>query len=381
MRGDASAQPHTCSLWRQSRQSTSHEDDSSCQSPLLDTVNIHFGIMRAIQVKSYVSGPQDLTVTTLPNPTPSPNQYRIAIHATATNFFDLLQIRGKYQHQPPLPWISGSEFAGTILSTPSANPNPAYKQGDKVFGAAQGGYSTHICALEAQLRPVPKGWSYVDAAGLMVTAPTSYAALVTRARVKRGDYVLVHAAAGGVGLAAVQVAKAFGATVIATAGSARKLEVAKGYGADFTVDYNKPQWEDEVKKMTPKGRGVDIVFDPVGIVNRSLRCTAWNGRIVVIGFAAGDIEKVAMNRVLLKNVSLVGLHWGMYAKEEVETVEEVWRGLFRLIDERKFRSTVYNDRTFRGLESVGNALEMLGKRETWGKVVVEVPETEKSRLS
>jgi NADPH2:quinone reductase len=336
--------------------------------------------MRAIQVQSYVSGPQDLTVTTLPNPTPSPEQYLIAIHATATNFFDLLQIRGKYQHQPPLPWISGSEFAGTILSTPPSNPNPAFRKGAKVFGAAQGGFATHICALEAQLRPVPQGWSFLDAAGLMITAPTSYAALVTRAGVKRGDYVLIHAAAGGVGLAAVQVAKAYGATVIATAGSARKLEVAKGYGADFGVDYNQPRWEDEVKRLTPKGRGVDIVFDPVGMVNTSLRCTAWNGRIVVVGFAAGDIEKVAMNRVLLKNVSLVGLHWGMYAKEEVETVEEVWGGLFRLIEQGKFKGTVYSDRKFCGLESVGEALGMLGSRETWGKVVVEVPDGEKSKL-
>ncbi|KAK3168406.1 hypothetical protein OEA41_004853 [Lepraria neglecta] len=336
--------------------------------------------MRAIHVKSYVSGPADLTVTTLPSPTPQPDQYLIAIHATATNFFDLLQIRGKYQHQPPLPWISGSEFSGVILSTPSSNPNPQFKKGDKVFGASQGGYATQICAREEALRPVPKGWSFVDAAGLMVTAPTSYAALVTRAGVKRGDYVLIHAAAGGVGLAAVQVAKAFEAIVIATAGSKRKLEVAKGYGADYCVDYNKPKWEEEVKKLTPKGRGVDIVFDPVGMVNTSLKCTAWNGRIVVIGFAAGNIEKVAMNRVLLKNVSLVGLHWGMYAREEVETVGVVWKGLFDLMEQGKFRGTVYGDRQFSGLESVGEALGMLGRRETWGKVVVAVPQERGSKL-
>ena len=214
----------------------------------------------------------------------------------------------------------------------------------------------------------------------MVTAPTSYGALVIRAGVKNGDYVLVHAAAGGVGLAAVQVAKAFGATVIATAGSARKLEVAKGFGADYAVDYNHKGWEDEVKKLTPKGRGVDIVYDPVGLVNASLRCTAWNGRILVIGFAAGDIEKVAMNRVLLKNVSLVGLHWGMYTREEPETIERVWGGLFRLMDEGKFKGTVYSDRTFSGLESVGEALGMLGRRETWGKVVLSIPQDGQSKL-
>ncbi|KAL9117964.1 MAG: hypothetical protein Q9187_005490, partial [Circinaria calcarea] len=325
-------------------------------------------------------GPSDLTVSTLPNLSPSPTQYLIAIHATATNFFDLLQIRGKYQHQPPLPWISGSEFSGTIVSTPTGTANPRYAVGDKVFGAAQGGYATHVCAEEKALRPVPKGWGFMDAAGLMVTAPTSYAALVTRAGVKRGDWVLVHAAAGGVGLAAVQVAKAFGATVVATAGSARKLEVAKNYGADFGIDYNQKGWEEEVKKLTPRGKGVDIVFDPVGMVEKSLKCTAWNGRVLIIGFAAGNIEKVAMNRVLLKNVSLVGLHWGVYAKEEPKTVETVWRGLFGLMDEGKFRGTVYSDKEFVGLESVGEALGMLGRRETWGKVVVKVPQDGESKL-
>ena len=214
----------------------------------------------------------------------------------------------------------------------------------------------------------------------MVTAPTSYAALVHRAGVKKADYVLIHAAAGGVGLAAVQVAKAFGAVVIATAGSARKLEVAKGFGADYGIDYNKKGWEEEVRKLTPRGWGVVIVFDPVGMVNTSLRCIAWNGRIVIIGFAAGDIEKVAMNRVLLKNISLVGLHWGMYAKEEPETVEAVWEDLFKLMKDGKYRGTEYRDRKFVGLESVGVALGMLGDRDTWGKVVVSVPQDNQSKL-
>ena len=230
------------------------------------------------------------------------------------------------------------------------------------------------------MKPVPSGWAFLDAAGLMVTAPTSYAALVIRAGVKQGDSVLVHAAAGGVGLAAVQVAKAYGATVIATAGSARKLEVAKAFGADHGVDYNKEGWEEEVRKLTPKGRGVDIVFDPVGMVNKSLRCIAWNGRILIIGFAAGDIEKVAMNRVLLKNISVVGLHWGMYAKEEPQTWEAVWDGLFKLMKEGKFRGTEYTDKKFTGLESVGEALAMLGNRDTWGKVVVSVPQDSQSKL-
>ncbi|CAL8582947.1 hypothetical protein XPA_008588 [Xanthoria parietina] len=336
--------------------------------------------MRAIQVKEYVKGPEDLTVTTLPDPTPSPDTYLIAIHATATNFFDLLQIRGKYQHQPPLPWISGAEFAGVVLSTPSAKTSPKFKKGDRVFGSSQGGYATQVCAREESLMPVPPGWGFLEAAGLMVTAPTSYAALVNRANIQKGDHVLVHAAAGGVGLATVQIAKAFGATVIATAGSSRKLEVVRRFGADHAIDYNKEGWAEEVKQLTPKGKGVDIVFDPVGMVNASLKCTAWGGRIVIIGFTSGNIEKVAMNKVLLKNISLVGLHWGTYSKEEPETVAEVWKGLFQLMKEGNFKGTVYTDREFLGLEQVGMALGMLGRRETWGKVVVSVPQGTGSKL-
>ena len=213
----------------------------------------------------------------------------------------------------------------------------------------------------------------------MVTAPTSYAALVTRAHVKKGDWVLVHAAAGGVGLAAVQVAKAMGARVIATAGTERKLEVAKSYGAEIGVLYTDAGWLDVVRKVT-KDKGVDVVFDPVGMVEASLKVVAWNGRIVIVGFAAGQVEKVAMNRVLLKNVSLVGVHWGRYAREEPEVVEEVWKGLGEMMADGSFKGTVFTDREFVGLETVGEALGMLGGRETWGKVVVKVPQEGESKL-
>ncbi|OCL12792.1 NAD(P)-binding protein [Glonium stellatum] len=339
--------------------------------------------MRAIQVTEYVKGPDELRVSNLPDPVPKPNEYLIAIHATAANFFDLLQIRGKYQHQPPFPWISGSEFSGVILKAPtslSSGKTPKFKVGDNVFGATQGGYATRIAATEDRLRPVPKGWSFFDAAGVFVTGPTSYAGLVTRAGVKEGDYVLVHAAAGGVGLAAVQIAKAFGATVIATAGTQHKLDIAKSFGADFGIDYRQSDWPEKVKKLTPKGRGVDIVYDPVGLIAQSMKCTAWNGRLLVIGFAAGDIEKMATNRILLKNVSVVGLHWGMYATMEPETVEKVWDGLYTLMESGKYRGTCFTDQEFVGLESVPAALKALGARETWGKVVVKVPQEGQSKI-
>lgn len=249
-----------------------------------------------------------------------------------------------------------------------------------MFGAYQGGYATKIACVEQRLRPVPEGWSCFDAAGLFITAPTSYAGLVTRANIKKGEYVLVHAAAGGVGLAAVQIAKAVGATVIATAGTKHKLDVARSFGADYVVDYKQKDWAAKVKEMTPEGRGVDIVYDPVGMIAESMKCTAWNGRLLVIGFAAGDIEKVATNRVLLKNVSVIGLHWGMYGQNEPETQETVWDGIFQLIRQGKFRGTCFTDQEFVGLERVPAALKALGARETWGKVVVKVPQEGKSKI-
>ncbi|RJE19716.1 alcohol dehydrogenase [Aspergillus sclerotialis] len=353
--------------------------------------------MRAIQVSEYVKvcnvqidsttvskphrqGPLDLKVADLPTPSPSPDKYLIEIHSAGTNFFDLLQIQGKYQHQPPLPWIGGAEFAGTILATPTSksSQNLRFKVGDRVFGASQGAYSTHILAPEQSLLPVPPGWSFEDAAGLFVTAPTSYGGLVHRANVQPGDWVLVHAAAGGVGLSAVQIAKGKGATVIATAGTERKRQIAREFGADHVIDYRNKNWPEEVKKLCAQNRtgngkaGVDIVYDPVGMIDASLKCVAWNARLLVIGFAAGKIEKVALNRVLLKNVSLVGVHWGQYAKFEPGTVGTVWKGIFDLVAQGKFRGTAFRDENFVGLESVPKALQALGGRETWGKVVVKI---------
>ncbi|KAI0389634.1 hypothetical protein F5Y17DRAFT_113380 [Xylariaceae sp. FL0594] len=336
--------------------------------------------MQGIQISKYVTGPKELNVTELPDPKPSPDQYLIEVHASATNFFDLLQIQGKYQNQPPLPWVSGAEFSGVVLSTPASSKSPRFPVGSRVFGASQGAYATQVCAVEHELLPVPEGWSFADAAGLFVTAPTSYGALVLRAGVKPGDWVLVHAAAGGVGLAAVQVAKAFGAKVIATAGTPRKLEVARAFGADHVVDYRDASWPDQVRKLTPSARGVDIVYDPVGLVDKSTKCVAWNGRILVVGFATGSIEKVAMNKVLLKNISLVGIHWGAYSKFERESIPVVWEGIMKLVKEGKFRGTVFTDREFVGLEKVPDALLALGGRETWGKVVVKVPQPGSTKL-
>ena len=195
-----------------------------------------------------------------------------------------------------------------------------------------------------------------------------------------GEYVLIHASAGGVGLAAIQVAKSLGAIVIATASTPAKLRIAQLYGADHVLLSTTSYWPSAAKFLTPSSRGVDVVFDPVGLLNQSLTCAAWNARLLVIGFAGGTIEKVAANRLLLKNVSLVGLFWGRFAKEEPATVEKVWNGVFELIEKGAFKPMVWGRREFVGLESVGEALKALAGRETWGKVVVKVPQGGKSKV-
>lgn len=173
------------------------------------------------------------------------------------------------------------------------------------------------------------------------------------------------------------VAKAFGATVIATASTPRKLEIAKKFGADHVLSYNDPDWPRQVKELTPDEKGVNIVYDPVGLVDKSTKCIAWNGRILIIGFAGGKIEKVAMNKALLKNISLVGLAWGAHALHQPEMVPIVWKGVLDLVREGKLKGTQYTDEQFVGLDRVKDGLKALGGRDTWGKVIIKIaPETD-----
>jgi len=215
--------------------------------------------------------------------------------------------------------------------------------------------------------------SYDQAAGLFTTWPTSYEALTGRGNLKPGDWVLVHAGAGGVGLCAIQIAKALGGKVIATAGSSTKLDVCRQYGgADYVINYRQPGWQKEVLKIT-SGKGVDIIYDPVGLIKDSLKCIAWKGRALVIGFAGGQIEKLPLNLVLLKNISIVGLHWGEYMKKDVDRPPEVWKDIFELWGTKKCNPVVYPE-AFQGLESIPKGLIAIENRETWGKAVVRVRE-------
>ncbi|KAL2354245.1 hypothetical protein BJ546DRAFT_77295 [Cryomyces antarcticus] len=207
--------------------------------------------------------------------------------------------------------------------------------------------------------------------------------MVVRANIQEGDWALIHGAAGGVGLAAVQVAKAKGANVIATATAARNIAVLKSFGADHVIDYMAtPAWEKEVMKLTGD-HGADVVFDPVGTISQSLKCAAFNARLVPIGFVGGIIESIKVNRILLKNVSVAGLHWGAYVQHDPKTIPKVWAGLFELIEQGKFRATVFepeDGRPYRGLEDVGRAIKTLEDKASWGKVVVELEHEGQSKL-
>lgn len=322
--------------------------------------------MRAIVVDRWME-PSELVVSELPAPVVGPGQLGMEVKAAGCNFFDILMVQGRYQVKPPFPFVPGGEIAGVVREVGAGVSG--FAPGDRVLAAAPtGGYAERIALPAALAHRMPADMSFDEGAALPIVYPTSYAGLVYRAALQLGETLLVHAAAGGVGLAAVQIGKALGARVIATAGSAEKLHIALEAGADIAVDYSEEDFVQRVKEFTG-GLGADVIYDSVGgdVTDRSLKCIAWNGRLLVIGFAGGTIPSIAANRILLKNIAVVGLHWGAYAKHEPQRVPETFAALFRLYEEKKIRPIVY--RTY-PLEEAPAALAALGSRKTHGKVVL-----------
>ncbi|KAI9317424.1 hypothetical protein BX666DRAFT_1857222 [Dichotomocladium elegans] len=328
--------------------------------------------MKAYVVNQWLKSPDDLVLSNnVPVPEPKKGELQIQVKAIGLNFFDTLMIQGRYQIKPPFPFIPGGEFSGVVLKSTV----PEYKAGDRVFGSGFS-FAEVITAPADKVLPIPKNFTFEQSAGLYITWPTSYAALVLRAQLKAGEYCLVHAAAGGVGIAAVQIAKALGAKVIATAGSQDKLDVARRFGADHVVNYRDENWTEQIKKIT-NGHGADVVYDPVGLVEESTKCTAWNGRILVVGFAKGTWEKLPTNRVLLKNISIVGIHWGAYVKNEPESIPKVWKGLFHLFESGRVVPAIY-DKVY-NLSTIPQGMKAINNRETFAKVVATV-ESHESKL-
>jgi NADPH2:quinone reductase len=322
--------------------------------------------MRAVVVERWVP-PSELVVSEAPEPVLEPGSVVLDVKAAGCNFFDILMVEGKYQAKPPFPFIPGAEVAGVVAAV---GPEVAgVTPGDRVYaGVSIGAFAERIAVPAAALHPVPEGMTFEQAAALPVVYPTSYAGLVYRAALQPGENLLVHAAAGGVGLAAVQIGKALGARVIATAGDPEKRATALREGADVAIDYTSEGWVDRVREETG-GRGADVIYDPVGgeVFDRSLRCVAWNGRVLVVGFASGVTPEVRVNRILLKNIAVVGLHWGAYAANEPERVGETFEALERLHRTGGIRPVVFDTHP---LERVSEALEALGSRRTWGKVIL-----------
>jgi NADPH:quinone reductase len=322
--------------------------------------------MRAVVVDRWME-PSELAVREVPDPAIGPGMLRVAVRAAGCNFFDILMVKGQYQLRPPFPFVPGAELAGVVAEVGPGVTD--FAPGDAVMASAGlGGFAEQAVVPAGAAYRLPAGMSFEAGAAFPIVYPTSYAALVFRAPVKPGDWLLVHAAAGGVGIAAVQIGKALGARVVATAGGAEKLAVAKRAGADVVVDYKEEDFVARVLEETG-GRGADVIYDSVGgdVFERSLKCIAWNGRLLVIGFAGGEIPSVKLNRILLKNIAVVGLHWGAYAKFEPERIPETMRALLALQQKGSIRPEIYRSYP---LAQAGEALAALGSRGTWGKVVL-----------
>jgi NADPH2:quinone reductase len=322
--------------------------------------------MRAVLCKEW-GEPDRLVIEEVPSPPLPPGAVRVAVHAAGVNFADLLIIAGRYQEKPALPFTPGFEIAGTIIETAPDVTEVAV--GDRVMGTSGiGGFATEaVLPIDAIFR-IPDTMDFVTAAGFPIAYGTSHGALDWRARLAEGETLLVLGAAGGVGLTAVEIGKAMGATVIATAGGVDKLAIAKAHGADHLVDYAHEDIKTRVRELTG-GRGADVVYDPVGgdAFDASLRCIAWEGRLVVIGFASGKVPSIPANLVLVKNCDVIGFYWGSYRANKPAQVRRSYAQLFRWFEEGKLKPHV-SERF--DLAEIGKALDLLKRRKATGKVVL-----------
>jgi NADPH2:quinone reductase len=311
--------------------------------------------------------PAALQYRDVPDPSPGTGEALIDVHAIGCNFPDILMVQGKYQVRPPLPFSPGHEVAGVVAAVGAGVTRVA--PGQRVLALLSwGGYAERAVAPAAHVFPVPEAMPFAAAAAFGLVYQTAYAALVHRARLQPGEWLLVHGAAGGVGLAAVQVGRALGARVVATAGTPAKLEVARRAGAETLIDYQQEDWVERVKAATG-GAGADVVYDPVGgdVFDGSTRCLAFEGRLLVIGFAGGRIPSIAANRILLKNVSVVGVHWGLYQRRGSPLVDQWMDALWTLYARGAVEPMVYRAYP---LAEAAAALGALASRESYGKVVL-----------
>jgi NADPH2:quinone reductase len=312
-------------------------------------------------------GPEALTWKELPTPQPAAGEVRVAIRAASLNFPDLLIVQNKYQIKPPLPFVPGAEYAGVVDAVGEGVRH--LKPGDAVAAfAGTGGFATHACVNAALLMPLPAGFAFEDAAAFLCTYGTTHHALMDRAALQPGETVLVLGAAGGVGSAAIQIAKAAGARVIAAASTDEKCAFCQQLGADETINYSRGQLREELKALT-QGKGPDVVYDPVGgdLAEPVFRSIAWRGRYLVIGFAQGGIPALPLNLALLKGASIVGVFWGEFARREPKNNARALAELAGWYAQGKIKPAI--DRTL-PMSALSDAFTRMGSRQVQGKIVL-----------
>ena len=313
--------------------------------------------------------PRDvLTLAEVPDPEPGPGQVLVRVLGAAANFPDVLMCRGLYQVRPPLPFTPGIELCGEVVAAGAGVTG--LSAGDRVLGGSglpAGAFGELALMNAGGILPAPDGLDDAEAAAFFITYQTGWFGLHRRARLAAGETLLVHAAAGGVGSGAVQLGKAAGARVIGVVRGEQKAEVARAMGADVVVDRLSQDFVEVVKEVTG-GRGADVIYDPVGgeTYARSTKCIAFEGRILVIGFASGEIPSVTLNHALIKNYSIVGLHWGLYQTKEPAAIPECHAELSKLVAEGQIRPLI-GERL--GLADVADGVQRLADGSTVGRLV------------
>jgi NADPH2:quinone reductase len=322
--------------------------------------------MKTVLCKRY-GPPESLALEEVESPRADAGQVVIEIHACGVNFPDVLMIEDKYQFKPPLPFAPGGEVAGVVKEVGEGVTE--VQKGERVLASTGwGGFAEEIAIDARRVVPIPAQMEFPTASAFLMTYGTSHHALKDRAALRPGETLVVLGAAGGVGLAAVELGHVMGARVIAAASNEEKLAVCREHGADDTIDYSRENLKDRIRALTG-GRGADVVYDPVGgaYAEPALRSMAWEGRFLVIGFAAGDIPRVPLNLVLLKGCQIVGVFWGAFTGREPERNRANIAELFRWFMEGKLRP--YVSSTY-PLARAGEALKEISERRAKGKIVV-----------
>lgn len=323
--------------------------------------------MKAIHCTAW-GEPEDLVYADVPSQPLETHQVRVGVHAAGINFADTLIVQGKYQEKPPFPFSPGMEVSGEIIEIGSDVTTLGIGDRVAVPILGHGGFVEEYVADANLVVKMPDSMSYVDGAAFTIAYTTSHIALWKRADLKVGETLLVHGAAGGVGLTAVQLGKQMGATVIATASTPEKLALVKANGADHVINYKEENFKDRVKALTD-GRGADVIYDPVGgdIFDQSLRCIAWEGRLLIIGFASNRIPQMPANLALVKNFSAVGFYWGSYVRKDPYTMRQSLERCFSWYDAGQLKTNV--SQTFH-LSEAAKGLRVLMNRQAKGRVVL-----------